>query len=179
MSQTALVRARRTQSQEPTLKLLAFQIRHHWFCIPLAIARRVLPKQASSDGRDADLIQLQNENIPILNAAQLVYSADRPQLPSQTATTGAAVEPTAPLQNIIVVELSQGGSIGLIVDGVPILKRVRQSAFSPVPPMYLKVHQLRGISSIINPDPNLPDSFSHPMFLLVVEALLQWSDSPL
>jgi hypothetical protein len=62
--------------------------------------------------------------------------------------------------------------VGLLVDGVPVLRRVRQSAFSPVPAMYLTIHRLKGISSIINSDPRLPEKYPNPMFLLAIEMLL-------
>ncbi|MEM1311143.1 MAG: chemotaxis protein CheW [Cyanobacteria bacterium P01_H01_bin.153] len=176
MTQSALVRIRKARSQEPILRLLAFQLRHHWFCLPLAIARRVLQRELTPAGPAMDLIQLRQENIPVLDIARLVYGKDKPQLAQSGETNPPATAPedaNLSVQNIVVIDLSRGDPVGLLVDGVPTLKRVRQSAFSPVPPIYVTTHQLRGLSSVIQPDPQMPDSLTQPMFLLNVEALLQ------
>lgn len=175
MSQHALVRVRRTRSSEPTLRLLVFQLRHHWFCIPLAIARRVLPKPSSTAGSADELIQLGQDHIPVLDTARLVYGTDKPQLAGTSAQPAATTTEKAPLQHIVVVELDRGDSVGLIIDGTPILKRVRQSAFSPVPPIYVTVQKLRGISSIVKPPPEATDNLTQPMLLLTIETLLQQS----
>lgn len=172
MSHNAPVRIRRATAPEPTLRLLAFPIRQHWFCIPLAIARRVLPKEPLDHNSLPDLIQLKNETIPVLDAASLVYGTHASQLPEANAVTPAPLPPSAPVPHILVVEGPEDDSVGLLIDGQPVLRRLRPSSFSPVPPLYLQVHQMRGILSVVNPDPQVPDSPSQPMFLLAMESLI-------
>lgn len=208
MTRNALARVRRFQQQEPTLRILAFQLRHHWFCLPLALARRVLPKEgAILRSVEVGLIQLQNEAIPIVDAASLVYGSSQqpllgqvasptlpqpmqPQLPEQVVprtpshqmqqqSPGQIVPRTspnpniaAPAQNLLITDLSQGGAIGMIIDGTPAIKRVRQSAFKPVPSMYLAIQRMRGISSMIDLGPSTTDNANQPIFLLEIESLL-------
>lgn len=176
MTQHALVRARRFQAKEPTLRLLTFQLRDQWFCLPLAMARRVLPRQPASDGGETGLIYLQNENIPILDTAMLVYGPHPQRQLAQVEATDRD-RPSHPaintyVQSIVVIDLEQAGAIGLLVDGTPVLRRVRQSAFSPVPPVYLTVHKMNGVSSIVNGDSSAKDPCPQPMFLLSLENLL-------
>jgi chemotaxis signal transduction protein len=175
MSHHALVRLRRPRSPEPTLRLLAFQLRQHWFCVPLAMARRVLPRPPTAEGRAVELIQLQQDYIPVVDIAPLVYGGT--PNPATTAlpapvTAPTVANPAVPQHSLVVIDLSQGDAVALLVDGTPALKRVRQAAFSPVPPIYQSLHQLRGLSSVIRPDSNPPDTSALPMFLLNVEALI-------
>jgi chemotaxis signal transduction protein len=183
MSRIALARARRSRSSEPIMRLLAFQLRGHWFCLPLMMVRRVLPKPMTPNYLDSDLIQLQNENITVLDAAKLVYGQTVASLPQTTdVMLPASIEEASPPleKTVVVAELRSGESVGLVVDGIPTLKRVRQMSFSPVPPLYQTVHQLRGLVSIVRPDPNIPDTMNQLMFLLSLEALLQLDElSPL
>ncbi|MDB9526336.1 chemotaxis protein CheW [Oscillatoria sp. CS-180] len=172
MSQNALVRVRRNRSHEPTLRLLAFRLRQHWFCLPLAIARRVIPRPVTPEGKAAGLIQLKDENILVLDAARLIYGVDIPQLAGETTTSPSATIAQPQEHNIVIVELPQRGSVGLLVDGTPVLKRVRQSAFSPVPAVYLTVHRLNGVSHVVNPNAQETNRSAEPMFFLSIEALL-------
>lgn len=171
MTQHALARTRRSKSKEPMLRLIAFQLRHQWFCLPLASARRVLPKQPDTGNFDMGLIQLQNEAVPIVNTANLVYGGAMLQLPGQAESMATPLPQVLTVQSIVVVELPQGGAAGLLVDGTPTIRRVRQSALKPVPTMYLTMHRLRGISSVVDLQPSTSES-DIPLFLLEIEKLL-------
>ena len=172
MTQHALVRGRRFKPKEPTLRLISFQLRHHWFCLPLAQARRVLPEQSTQSGLEVGLIQLQNEAIPVINAATLVFGGAMPQLPGTIEPSAKPLTMNTPPQSILVVDLSQGGAAGLLIDGTPAIKRVRPSALKPVPPMYLTIHRLKGIRSVIDLQHPTPAKSSPPLFLLDIDSLL-------
>lgn len=188
MTQHALMRLRRPQSQDPSLRLVVFQLRHQWFCLPLTQARRVVPKQPADEGMALGLTQLHNQAIPIVDTATLVYGTPLPQRPQllPAANPNPAILPDPdqvvwPVQSILIADLppsersqadpSQHRLVGLTVDGTPALKRVRQSAVSPIPPMYLAIHQLRGICNVIDLTRS-PDSHPHPLFWLDLETLL-------
>ncbi|NER80956.1 MAG: chemotaxis protein CheW, partial [Leptolyngbya sp. SIO1D8] len=141
MTQHALVRVRHAQPKEPMLRFITFQLRHHWFCLPLASARRVLPQQPEMS-MGMGLIHLQDEAIPVVDTATLVYGSALPQLPGQVEESSAQQSAVVkPIQSILVVDLAYGGAAGLLVDGTPGIKRVRQSALNPVPPMYLSLYR--------------------------------------
>jgi chemotaxis signal transduction protein len=166
---TALARHRRRPVQEPTLRLIAFQLRHHWFCLPLVMARRVLPTAADDAARGLGLTLLHQETVPILDLADRVYQP-LPLLPgSSRPPDHPTPDPATPLllQSIVVVDSPQFGALGLLVDGIPCLKRVRQSAFSPVPASYLMIHRLQGINTLVTVNEAEP-----ALFLLEVDALV-------
>jgi chemotaxis signal transduction protein len=166
---TALTRYRRRPFQEPTLRLIAFQLRHHWFCLPLVMARRVLPTAADDAARGLGLTLLHQESVPILDLADRVYQP-LPLLPGSSPrlhdSTPEAPNPQS-LQSIVVVDSPRFGALGLLVDGIPALKRVKQSAFSPVPASYLVINRLQGINTLVSVTDAEP-----PLFLLEVDALV-------
>ncbi|MGF1517424.1 MAG: hypothetical protein ACFCVB_06420, partial [Nodosilinea sp.] len=148
---TTITRYRRRPVQEPTLQLIAFQLRHHWFCLPLVMARRVLPTAADDAARGLGLTLLHQETVPILDLADRVYQP----LPLLPGSSPRPDDPTPDdgnsqrLQSIVVVDSSRFGALGLLVDGIPALKRARQSAFRPVPASYLMINRLQGINTLV------------------------------
>ncbi|WOD37657.1 hypothetical protein [Nodosilinea sp. E11] len=172
---SALTRYRRLPAQEPTLRLIAFQLRHNWFCLPLAMARRVVAPQDDGPTRGLGLTQLRHENVPIMDVADRVYQSV-PLLPGQTNSDlslstvpayGPANDQTPLLQSIVIIDSSQFGMLGLRVDGIPSLKRARKSDFSALPATYLMMNHLRGITTLVTLDATEP-----PLFLLEVDSLL-------
>ncbi|HSM83306.1 MAG TPA: hypothetical protein VLS96_16595 [Nodosilinea sp.] len=172
MKYTALARHRRLPAREPSLQLIAFQLRHHWFCLPLMMARRVIPAATSDPARALGMTQLHQENVPIVDVADRVYQAV-PLLPgapipsARVAAEGLGTPDQPQAQSILVVDSPRFGLLGLLVDGVPSLKRARQSAFSPVPASYVIMHRLQNINTLVTLNETEP-----PLFLLEVDALL-------
>ncbi|MBD2110958.1 MULTISPECIES: hypothetical protein [Cyanophyceae] len=160
---SALTRYRRLPAQEPTLRLIAFQLRHNWFCLPLPLARRVIPI-SNGPAQGLMLTQLNQENVPIMDVADRIYCS-APLLPGSTVPKPVVQSDSS--QSILVVESPHFGLLGLRIDGVPSLKRARQSAFSPVPATYLMMNHLRGFNTLINLNETDP-----PLFLLDIDSLL-------
>lgn len=180
MSRQSIARYRRSQqSQEPTLRLIVFQLRQHWFCLPLVLARRVIPASISGQTTVPGLAQLQQDNIPLVDIASLVYqetpllSANQQEAPLLLAAANTApssevsAEPLTSPQTILVIDPPLLGIMGLLVDGTPAIKRVKQSAFSPVPALYLIMNRLQGVNTLVNQGENQP-----PLFLLEIDTLL-------
>ncbi len=161
---SALARYRRLPAQEPSLRLIAFPLRHNWFCLPLAMARRVIPPASQAPGLGMGLTQLNQETVPVMNVAERVYQS-APLLPGYSDP--AADISSQPLQAILVVDSPRFGLLGLLIDDIPSLKRARQSAFSPIPATYLMINHLQGINTLVTLNDTEP-----PLFLLEVDALL-------
>lgn len=161
---TALTRYRRRPVHEPTLQLIAFRVRHNWFCLPLALARRVIPLEADDPALKLGLTQLHQENVPILDVADRVYQSV-PLLPSPSDPSPE--EQGTPLQSILIADSPRFGLLGLRVDGIPNLKRARSSAFSPVPATYLIMNRLQGINTLVTLSKTEPS-----LFLLDIDALI-------
>jgi chemotaxis signal transduction protein len=167
MTRTSLARYRRfKQPQEPSLRLITFPLRQQWFCLPLVLARRVIPGPEHGLTPIPGLTQMQQENIPLVDIASLVYQ-EAPILPADTSPAPRPETLTTPGQAILVIDPPQLGSIGLLIDGTPAIKRVKQSAFNPVPAVYLIMNRLQGINTLVNQGDNQP-----PLFLLEIDALL-------
>ncbi|MBE9111922.1 hypothetical protein IQ273_21175 [Nodosilinea sp. LEGE 07298] len=161
---SALARYRRLPAQEPSLRLIAFPLRHNWFCLPLAMARRVIPPAGQAPGLAMGLTQLHHESVPIMDVADRIYQS-APLLPGLSdALTDLSNQP---LQPILVVDSPRFGLLGLLIDDIPSLKRARQSAFSPIPATYLMINHLQGINTLVTLNDTEP-----PLFLLEVDALL-------
>ncbi|PSN10395.1 hypothetical protein C7293_28295 [filamentous cyanobacterium CCT1] len=161
---TAIARYRRLPAQEPSLRLIAFPLRHNWFCLPLAMARRVIPPASQAPGLGVGLTQLNQETVPIMDVADRIYQS-APLLPGQNNPTADISK--QPPRSILVVDSPRFGLLGLLIDDIPSLKRARQSAFSPIPASYLIMHHLQGINTLVTLNDTEP-----PLFLLEVDALL-------
>jgi chemotaxis signal transduction protein len=167
MPRSSLTRTRRLQPPaEPSLRLLTFQLRSQWFCLPLVLARRVISEPADRRGSLSGLTQLQRENIPLIDIAALVYQ-DVPRLPGEAATEADAAPGPIASQSVLVVEPPSLETMGLLIDGIPAIKRAKQSDFTPVPSVYLIMNRLQGINTLVNLGENEP-----PHFLLELDGLL-------
>ncbi|TVP66752.1 MAG: hypothetical protein EA342_10905 [Leptolyngbya sp. LCM1.Bin17] len=164
--QNALTRYRRSPVQAPTLRLITFQLRHNGFCLPLALARRVIFQPAEDPSAALGLTQLNHENIPIVDIARRVYQ-QLPLLSGSSPTELSANPCPAADQTIVVVECPGTGPVGLRVDSIPTLRRAKAAAFSPVPATYLIMNHLQGINTLVTLEPN-----EAPLFLLDLDALL-------
>ncbi|MBE9139479.1 chemotaxis protein CheW [Nodosilinea sp. LEGE 07088] len=161
MVHSALTRYRRTPSQEPILRLIAFQLRHNWFCLPLTVARRVIPCSAQNPALELGFTQLHNEPVPLVDIAERVYQPAPLLLGNLEPPRALSSLPT---QTIVVVDSPKWGLLGLLVDSTPSLKRARQSNFSPVPAAYLMINHLQGINTLITLSETEP-----PLFFLEVD----------
>jgi chemotaxis signal transduction protein len=161
---TALSRYRRRPVHEPTLQLITFRLRHNWFCLPLAVARRVISLGVNDPALELGLTQFHQENVPIVDLADRVYQSV-PLLPSPSDPLPEAQ--SAPLQSILVADSPRFGLLGLRIDGIPNLKRARASAFSPVPATYLIMNRLQGINTLVTLNETEPS-----LFLLDIDALI-------
>ncbi len=166
MIQNALTRYRRSPAPEPTLRLITFQLRHNSFCLPLALARRVVFQPAEASSAPLGLTQLNQENIPTVDIARWVYQ-NTPLLPGHNPAEPAAHSSPATDQTIVVVDSARAGPVGLLVDSIPTLRRAKASAFSPVPATYLILNHLQGINTLVTLGPD-----EAPLFLLDLDTLL-------
>ncbi|MBD2233641.1 chemotaxis protein CheW [Phormidium tenue] len=168
MAYTAL--ARRRPSPEPTLRLICFPLRQAHFCLPLAMAQRVMSRSGAEASLTPGLIQLQGAQVPVVDIVPWLYHK-APLLPGQVIHPGGTTALAQPDQTILVIESSRLGHLGILVDDTPTLKRARQSAFSPMPAAYLIAHHLQGINTLVSLGGSEP-----PLFLLDVDQLLLPSD---
>jgi chemotaxis signal transduction protein len=146
--------------------LITFQLRQQWFCLPLVLARRVIPGPANGPFPAPGLTQLQQETIPLVDVASLIYQ-ETPLLSGDGGADDLVTSPPPSNQAILVIDPPHLGAIGLLIDGTPAIKRVKQSAFSPIPAVYLIMNRLQGINTLVNQGAGEP-----PLFLLEVDTLL-------
>lgn len=176
------------QKAEPTQKLIVFWLQQEWFAVPIQFAHRVVPMEqvyGTCDGGGMGLMLYQGQELYVLDIKQLVFRqqnmpqpAQAPSLPSSnrgvqaqaTGATGdrstAAIDP--PRGYMLILQNSQGELVGIPIDNQPKLRRVRESAFMPVPSAYLIEGNIRCISALVVPSPEEP-----PLFLLNLTQLVQ------
>lgn len=167
MTHSALARYRRLPAQEPSLKLLVFHLRSYGFCLPLAMARRVIPAGDHDPARSLGMTRLYHEHVPLLDVAERVFLTPPSLCPGKTDTSALPAPNPTHRQSILVVDAARAGRLGLLVDGMPAIKRARKSAFTPLPHAYLSLHRLQGIRTLVTPN----DS-EYPYLLLEVDTLL-------
>ncbi len=109
---------------------------------------------------------MQQENIPLVDIAALVYQ-EAPRLTGDAPNHDVPNPAPSSNQTVLVVEPPSLGPVGLLVDGTPAIKRAKQSAFSPVPSVYLIMNRLQGINTLVTVGDQEP-----PHFLLEVDTVL-------
>ncbi|MGF1521769.1 MAG: chemotaxis protein CheW [Leptolyngbyaceae cyanobacterium] len=172
MTQQTLVRPLNLQPSDPMLELIVFQLRQHWFCLPLTMARQVYPQRSlRRNETDMQFIQLHDEIIPVVDTAKLVYGGS-PQLPKPLTTPDFLPPLLTAIRSILVVDHPSGKTVGLAIDGIPVIKRVNASGLSPISTTYLAIHRLQGISSVIELEPAASHRYAYPLFVLEMEMLL-------
>ncbi|MEL6382554.1 MAG: chemotaxis protein CheW [Cyanobacteria bacterium J06626_18] len=172
MTQRTLTRAQNRQLSDTLLELIVFQLRQHWFCLPLSMACQVFPQRSlQKNSTDMQFIQLGDETIPVVDTAKLVYGR-LSQLPKPLAVPDFLPPLLTSIQSILVVDHPCGRTLGLAIDGIPVIKRVKASGLSPISMTYLTIHRLQGISSVIELAHADPNRYAYPLFVLEMEMLL-------
>jgi chemotaxis signal transduction protein len=125
---------------EVTHSLIAFRLRREWFAIAIEKIQKVtvLELVYSDPQRPGiNLTRYQNQEIILIDVDKRIFGEQESSFNSQKPTY------------IAIIENSQGELTGLPLDSPPSIRRVPQSAFVPIPDIYLKTSQIRCLSSTI------------------------------
>lgn len=166
MLPSSSVRSRRFASRrvEPTQQVLAFQLQRHWFALPVRIAYKVISIDTlygAGSQSLAGLILYQNREIPVINIEQRIFGWSTPSLQERPP------EQRQGLPYLLIVANLQGEPVGLPLESPPSLRRIRESAFSPLSATYLAEGNFRCVSALIIPSQTEP-----PLFLINLNQLM-------
>ena len=184
MFSSSSLQSRRTKNRatQTTQQLVTFFIQLEWFALPIWVARKVIPLgkvYGNTLETGAGLTLDGDSEVPVLDLEQRLFGTTPaaqlppPDAPQEKNTGASASDPEElPERYLLIVESSQGESIGLPLPSQPALRRFPQSAFKPIPPTYLAQGHLGCAIALVVPSPDDP-----PIFLLDLDRLIrpQWS----
>jgi hypothetical protein len=145
MSLTSSLRDRRLANRQIELKqqFVIFWIRQAWFAIPIAAMYRVIPLEA-----DIPLITQAGIEVPIFDIGEVIFSNQQPildNMPKSKNLQFGGVEVLAQRSLILVQRSGQvldqvlersKTLIGILSDSQPVLQRILDSEFMPLPNNY-------------------------------------------
>jgi chemotaxis signal transduction protein len=156
----------------PVHQMITFPVRQDWFALPIQLAQKVVPLAAvrsSSSTQGFGLTLIDDQRVPTLDLERHIYR-DVPQ----AALPAAGFQPNLPLpeladpRHIVLVRPPQAAEVlGLVVSQAPVLRRVPQSAFGPVPETFLTLSQMRCVNAVIS-----MAGQEAPIFLLDLDQVL-------
>lgn len=143
-------RRTKTRRSEPTQQLIVFRILQEWFALPIRAAYKVIPiGQVYGIYRGGvGLMRYQERDVLVIDVQQRIFaeSVHPPMLEGIASSNDA--ETTSP-HYLLLIQSIQGELIGIPLDTFPCLRRVPESAFAPVPPLYLAEGRVRCVSALI------------------------------
>ena len=162
---------RRTVRQvEATQQIIAFRLRQHLCALPINMVQKVVTMgkvYGDINLTGVSLTLYQDKELLVVDVGHRIFR-EAPQDLSLSSSSSAHDQKDFILQRyLLVVQNSQGEVIGLPIDSSPILRRVPESAFAPLPPAYISETNLQCVSSLVIQTLEEP-----PLFLLNPDQLL-------
>ncbi|NJN57451.1 MAG: chemotaxis protein CheW [Leptolyngbyaceae cyanobacterium SL_5_9] len=161
---------------EPSQQLIAFRIHHEWFALPILVAQKVILLDKLHDslfGKGASVAFYQEEELVVLDMGRRIFgdaiakatTPDQAPAPNHTTTQIQFVNQQ---RYLLIVDSFHGEPVGLLLDSQPSLRRVPQSAFSPLPPNHFADGGIRCVHALVTSIQGQP-----PLFLLNLHQLLE------
>jgi chemotaxis signal transduction protein len=161
------VRSQRTNARktEKTKQFITFRLRQEWFALPIATVQRVMPMgkvYGDPQGTGISLTSYQGQEILVVDVGKRIFGEVAIQKPAVVKSE------TNETRFLLIVQSDLDRVVGLPIDSTPALRRISESAFTPIPDKYISQGNVRCISSTtiqLNDHP--------PMFLLEAEQLVR------
>lgn len=148
------------QKTEKTQQMITFLLGSEWFALPICLTQKVMTLDkiyGDPNHKGISLINYQGQELLVIDVARRIFGM--PTLPAQ---------PLNNEQRFLLLIQNQAHEIaGLPIDSVPSIHRFPDSAFLPLPEIYLTQGNIACISNTIIQVPN-----QAPFFLLDVEQLI-------
>lgn len=158
------MRSRRfaTHQTEITHNLITFRLRQEWFALPIQAVQKVIPmgKVYGDPKRTGISLTLyQNQELLVVDVSHRIFG----ETPISDAKN--LFYPSHE-RYLLIIENANEELVGLPIDSSPAIRRVPESAFTPLPKAYLATGNIQCISSQMVQIPDQP-----PLFLLNAEVL--------
>lgn len=163
MSIPSLTRGRRSgaHATEKTKQIISFCLRQEWFALPIEAVQKVIQMgQVYGDpqGTGISLTNYLGQEILVIDVARRIFGENK-----ISSVRENRLEP----RFLLIVQGNSGEIVGLPVDSTPVMRRVTESAFTPLPETYMAQGNIHCISSTtiqLNDHP--------PLFLLDANRLV-------
>jgi purine-binding chemotaxis protein CheW len=179
------LRSRRssTRQTEVTQQLIAFRLRQEWFALPIETVLKVVPMGSvygDPRGTGVSLTIYQGCELLVVDIGYRIFGeAPSPDLatgnaltPSKVTTALIGSEPQRAVvtqeRYLLIVQTSDTEIFGLPIDSPPMMRRVPESSFTPLPTTYVAQGNIQCVSSLMIPATDQP-----PLFLLEPSQLVQ------
>lgn len=155
MTEFSTLRSRRfaARQTEATQQVIAFCLAQTWFALPILAIQKVVPLgEIKSDpaNKKAKFTIYQDSQLPIIDVAESILGY------LSSANNNSDEKSAQPTGERYLIIFGEGdyGSFGLPIDSQPILYRVSQSNFQPIPETYGAKKGIEAISSQVVELPN-------------------------
>ena len=164
MSSFSSLRSRRfVHRQQATLQSwITFIIHSEGFALPIAAVQQVVPLDriyGDPQRSGLSLTRYRDQEILVVDIGYRIFG-NTPSL----ATSGAIATP----QLLLVVQNSLGEAVGIPIDSPPLVRRLADSSFAPIPQAYLATGNLRYLNS-----QRITIAKNESFFILDVESLVK------
>jgi chemotaxis signal transduction protein len=161
---------------EPSQQLIAFRIYREWFALPILVAQKVIlldKLHGSLFGKGASVAFYQDEELVVLDMGRRIFGdaieqAANPSEPPSANHTVTQIQFVNQQRYLLIVDSFNDEPVGLLLESQPMLRRVPQSAFSPLPPNHFTDGGIRCVHALVASIQGEP-----PLFLLNLQQLLE------
>ena len=165
------LRSRRfaARQTEATQQLIAFRLRQEWFTLPVHAVQKVVQMgkvYGDPQGTGISLTNYQDKELLVVDVGHRIFAeAPNPDLASEEVKK---TNDFTQQRFLLIVQSEAGDLVGLPIDSPPAIRRVPESAFTPLPEAYMAQGNIQCISSKMVQLTNQP-----PLFLLDPNRLVQ------
>jgi chemotaxis signal transduction protein len=149
-----------SQKQEKTQQLIAFILGQEWFALPINTVQKVVKLgkvYGDPQGTGVSLTNYQGQELLVVDVAHRIFGM----------TTIPLHQDTNKDRFLLIIENQKNEKVGLPIDAPPSIRRVSESAFIPLPDIYLTQGNIHCISSTMIQAKN-----HDPLFLLDINQLI-------
>lgn len=153
-------------------QLIVFRVQQEWFGLPIQTVCKVIPMgqiYGAPQAGGMSLMHYQNQEILVIDVIPRIFKRSPTRSLPASATTIASL-PSQPSNqpHLLIVQNQQKEFIGIPLDSPPSLRRVPQSAFTPLSSTYLAQGNIQCVCALVVAVKDEP-----PLFLLNLDQLLQ------
>ena len=144
------------QAKEKDLQIITFLLYQEWFALKLEDVNKVILLNdiyGDPKGTGVSLTTYQNQELVVIDVSYKIFG-NSPNYQTNIDMLKNKEEPSY----LIILENSQGEKISLPIDKAPLIKRVKETSFKPLPEIYLKRENIKCLSSkiieVVNESPS-------------------------
>jgi purine-binding chemotaxis protein CheW len=157
-------RQSKARSSEPTQQLIVFRVLQEWFALPIRAAHKVIPIGPVYGNRQGGvgLTRYQDQDVIVIDIQQRIFGEQSQSLlPAATEVSPSLPHKSDAIMQryLLLLQSPQGEFLGIPLDTFPCLRRVPESAFAPIPPIYLAEGRVRCVSALITAASDEPPAF--------------------